>query len=202
MRIAPKDPVGAGSQVLFWPELSSWQIPCRFWGLHQELIPLAWVRVGWRQELRVGPSALALLPQQVWWGWWGHDMWNQPAWVFPLLVRADSKLINWIIEQSCLQVTESCEPEGEKKFKSHVIFGKPITQDFYLALVFGACSAWDFLFNRTRNLLFCLNERWSWELAEEAIAKQTCQFAQENCNTGKEQLKLKNPPHLRTQSCY
>lgn len=45
--------------------LSSQQIPAGFGALHQELIPLLWPRLGWRQKLRVGPSTLALLPEQL-----------------------------------------------------------------------------------------------------------------------------------------
>lgn len=36
-----------------------------------------------------------------------------------------------------IQETENCEPAGkETKFKTYTIFGKLITQDFHLALVF------------------------------------------------------------------
>lgn len=94
--------------------------------------------------------------------------------------------------------------QGKNNLKNHVILGKLITWAFHLPLVFWGCSAWLLLFNLARNLLFCLNERWSWYMAEENSWKAT--LCKRVATLGKSSFEVKDSlssynPELLLSTC-
>lgn len=106
----PKNPVGAGCQLLIWPDP---QLMAGFSALHQELIPL--VGSGVEAEAEAGPISFGLAAPagEV----WVVGTWHvKPASLGFSALNEGRKEINGLKSRAelTIQVTEYCEPEGKK----------------------------------------------------------------------------------------